>query len=169
MNKIGFYDINNNKKQTEKYAEEHNAEEKNAEEKYAEEKNDEEKICKGNERKEKFLRSINKIGMGICILGEVIVAANIFKKCMNIHDAKLLSRYRNTDDIKLYNTLANENKHTCAVRFDRRIQNNILSHDETVNMFKKGLDQMEKDGYTLEQAKLIFSRDKFSDTSFMNK
>ena len=165
MNKIGFYDINkNNEKQTEKYVEEHNAEEKNAEEKYVEEK-----ICKSTERKEKFLRSINKIGMGICILGEVIVAANIFKKCMNIHDAKILSRYRNTDDIKLYNTLANENKHTCAVRFDRRIQNNILSHDETVNMFKKGLDQIEKDGYTLEQAKLIFSRDKFSDTSFMNK
>ena len=159
MNKIGFYDINNNKKQTENYAEERNAEEKNAEE----------KICKGTEKKEKFLRSINKIGMGICILGEVIVAANIFKKCMNIHDAKLLSRYRNTDDIKLYNTLANENKHTCAVRFDRRIQNNILSHDETVNMFKNGLDQIEKDGYTLERAKLIFSRDKFSDTSFMNK
>ena len=149
----------NNEKQTEKYVEEHNAEEKNAEEKY----------CKGTERKEKFLRSINKIGMGICILGEVIVAANIFKKCMNIHDAKLLSRYRNTDDIKLYNALANENKHTCAIRFDRRIQNNILSHDETVNMFKKGLDQMEKDGYTLERAKLIFSRDKFSDKSFMNK
>ena len=155
MNKIGFYDINkNNEKQTEKYAEEHNAEEK---------------ICNGTEKKEKFLRSINKIGMGICILGEVIVAANIFKKCMNIHDAKLLSRYRNTDDIKLYNTLANENKHTCAIVFDRRIQNDILSHDETVNMFKKGLDQIEKDGYTLERAKLIFSRDKFSDTSFMNK
>ena len=165
MNKIGFYDVNNNnEKQTEKYVEEHNAEEKYAEEKYAEEK-----ICKDTERKEKFLRSINKIGMGICILGEVIVAANIFKKCMNIHDAKLLSRYRNTDDIKLYNTLANENKHTCGVKFDRRIQNNILSHDDTVNMFKKGLDQMEKDGYTLERAKLIFSRDKFSDTSFMNK
>ena len=163
MNKIGFYDINkNNEEKTEKYAEERNAEEKT--EKYAEEK-----ICKGTEKKEKFIRSINKIGMGICILGEVIVAANIFKKCMNIHDAKLLSRYRNTDDIKLYNTLANENKHTCDIRFDRRIQNDILSHDETVNMFKKGLDQMEKDGYTLERAKLIFSRDKFSDTSFMNK
>ena len=159
----------NNEKQTEKYVEEHNAEEKNAEKKYAEEKNAEKQICKGTERKEKFLKSINKIGMGICILGEVIVAVNIFKKCMNIHDAKLLSRYRNTDDINLYNTLANENKHTCGVRFDRRIQNNILSHDETVNIFKKGLDQMEKDGYTLERAKLIFSRDKFSDTSFMNK
>ena len=154
----------NNEKQTEKYAEEHNAEEK-----YAEEKNAEEKICKGTERKEKFLRSINKIGMGICILGEVIVAANIFKKCMNIHDTKLLSRYRNTDDIKLYNTLANENKQVCPLIFDRRIKNDILSHDETVNMFKKGLDQMEKDGYTIERAKLIFSRDKFSDTSFMNK
>ena len=165
MNKIGFYDVNkNNKEHTENYAEEKNAEEKNAEEKYSEEK-----ICKGTERKEKFLRSINKIGMGICILGGVIVTANIFKKCMNIHDSKLLSRCRNTDDIKLYNTLANENKHTCGVRFDRRIQNDILSHDETVNMFKKGLDQMEKDGYTLERAKLIFSRDKFSDTSFMNK
>ena len=107
--------------------------------------------------------------MGICILGGVIVTANIFKKCMNIHDAKLLSRYCNTDDIKLNNALVNENKHTCAIRFDRRIQNNILSHDETVNIFKKGLDQMDKDGYTLERAKLIFSRDKFSDTSFMNK
>ena len=116
----------NNEKQTEKYVEEHNAEEKNAEE----------KICKGTERKEKFLRSINKIGMGICILGEVIVAANIFKKCMNIHDAKLLSRCRNTDDIKLYNTLANENKHTCAVRFDRRIQNDILSHDENKSLLR---------------------------------
>ena len=156
MNKIGFYDVNkNNEKQTEK----------NAEEKYAEEK-----ICKDTEKKEKLLRNINKIGMGILILGEVIVAANIFKKCMNIHDAKLLSRYcNNTDDIKLHNALVNENKHTCAIRFDRRIQNNILSHDETVNIFKKGLDQMEKDGYTLERAKLIFSRDKFSDTSFMNK
>lgn len=161
MNKIGFYDINkNNEKQTEKYVEEHNAEEKNAEEKY----------CKGAERKEKFLKSINKIGMGICILGGVIVTANIFKKCMNIHDAKLLSRYcNNTDDIKLHNELVNENKHACSIRFDRRIQNNILSHDETVNEFKKGLDQMEKDGYTLERAKLIFSRDKISDTSFMNK
>ena len=160
MNKIGFYDINkNNKKHTENNVEEHNAEEKNAEEKY----------CKGYEKKEKFLKSINKIGMGICILGGVIVTANIFKKCMNIHDAKLLSRCFNADDIKLNNELVNENKHTCAIRFDRRIQNNILSHDETVNIFKKGLDQMEKDGYTLERAKLIFSRDKFSDTIFMNK
>lgn len=161
MNKIGFYDVNkNNEKHTENNVEEHNAEEKNAEEKY----------CKGSERKEKFLKSINKIGMGICILGGVIVTANIFKKCMGIHDAKSLSRYcNNTDDIKLHNALVNENKHTCAIRFDRRIKNNILSHDETVNIFKKGLDQMEKDGYTLERAKLIFSRDKFSDTSFMNK
>ena len=159
----------NNEKQTEKYVEEHNAEEKNAEKKYAEEKNAEEKYCKGTEKKEKFLKSINKIGTGIFILGEVIVAANIFKKCINIHDAKLLSRYRNTDDIKLYNTLSNENKHTCSIRFDRRIKNDILSHDETVNIFKKGLDQMEKDGYTLERANLIFSRDKISDTSFMNK
>ena len=153
MNKIGFYDINNN---NEKHTE-----------KYAEEQKKKKKICKGNEKKEKFFKSINKIGMGICILGEVIVAANIFKKCMNIHDTKLLSRYRNTDDIKLYNTLANENKHTCSIIFNRRIQNDILSHDETVNMFKNGLDQIEKDGYTLERAKLIFSRDKFSDTSFM--
>lgn len=155
MNKIGFYDINkNNKKHTE-----NNAEEKNAEE----------NICKSAERKEKFLKSINKIGMGICILGGVIATANIFKKCMNIHDTKLLSRCYNTDDTKLYNTLVKENKHTCSIRFDRRIQNNILSHDETVNIFKKGLDQLEKDGYTLERAKLIFSRDKFSDTIFMNK
>lgn len=165
MNKIGFYDVNkNNKEQTENYAEEHNAEEKYAEEKYAEEK-----ICNGAEKKEKFIRSINKIGMGIFILGEVIVAANIFKKCMNIHDTKLLSRYNNMDDIKLHNTLVNENKQDCALIFNRRIKNGILSHDETVNIFKKGLDQMEKDGYTLERANLIFSRDKISDTSFMNK
>ena len=160
MNKIGLYDVNkNNKEQTEKNAEEHNAEEHNAEEKY----------CKGAERKEKFLKRINKIGMGICILGGVIVTANIFKKCMNIHDAKLLSRYNNMDDIKLHNTLVNENKQDCALIFNRRIKNGILSHDETVNIFKKGLDQMEKDGYTLERANLIFSRDKISDTSFMNK
>ena len=75
----------------------------------------------------------------------------------------------NKDDIKLHNALVNENKHTCTIRFDRRIKNNILSHDETVNIFKKCLDQMEKDGYTLERAKLIFSRDILSDTSFMNK
>lgn len=150
MNKIEFYDVNkNNKEQTEENAREN--------------------ICKGAERKEKFLRSINKIGMGICILGGVIVTANIFKKCMNIHDTEMLSRYGITDDIILNNKLANENKHTCALRFDRRLPNNVLSHDEAVDIFKKGLDQMEKDGYTIERAKLIFSRDKFSDTSFMNK
>ena len=155
MNKIGFYDVNmTNKKQTKE-----NAEEKNAEE----------NICKGAERKEKFLRSINKIGKGICILGGVIVASNIFKECMNIHDTKLLNHYGIADDILLNNMLTNENKNTCALRFDRRRPNSILSHDETANMFKKLLDQTEKDGYTIERAKFIFSRDKFSDTSFMKK
>lgn len=153
MNKIGFYDVNkNNKEQTEK-----NAEEKNAEE----------NICKGAERKEKFLRSINKIEKGICILGGVIVAANIFKKCMNRHDTKLLNQYCNTDDIVLRNTLTRENKDACVIKFDRRLPNSILSHDETVNMFRNCFDQMEKDGYTIEQANLILSRDKFSDESFM--
>lgn len=130
-------------------------------------KQTEEKVCKDIKRREKFLKNIIKIEKGIGILSVAIIASNILKKCMDRHDTKLLNRYGIVGDALLHDTLTKESKDACVLRFNRRIQNNILSHDETVNMFRNCFDQMEKDGYTIEQANLILSRDKFSDESFM--